>query len=72
MGFSRSDIFQIRAVKSYSEDYTETTNVAYEEQRKNARPEKRITGNIDSYDIIYIWYPNWRGTMPMALPFGRI
>ena len=33
-----SDIFQIRTVKSYPEGYTKTTNVAHEEQRKNARP----------------------------------
>jgi flavodoxin len=32
------DIFQIRKVKSYPEDYTEATNVAREEQRENARP----------------------------------
>src|SRR5271157_2261 len=63
-----SDIFQIRTVKSYPEDYTETTNVAREEQRENARPElTEIVSNMDSYDVIYIGYPNWYGTMPMAV-----
>lgn len=63
-----SDIFQIRTVKSYPEDYTETTNVAREEQRENARPElTEIVDKMDSYDVIYIGYPNWYGTMPMAL-----
>jgi flavodoxin len=63
-----SDIFQIKTVKSYPEDYTETTNVAHEEQRKNARPElTEIVDNMDSYDVIYIGYPNWYGTMPMAV-----
>ena len=28
---TESDVFQIRTVKSYPEDYTETTNVAREE-----------------------------------------
>ena len=63
-----SDIFQIKTIKSYPEDYTETTNEAHEEQRKNARPElTEIVDNMDSYDLIYIGYPNWYGTMPMAV-----
>ena len=63
-----SDIFQIKTVKSYPEDYTETTNVAHEEQRENARPElTEIVDNMDSYDVIYIGYPNWYGTMPMTV-----
>ena len=61
------DIFQIRTVKSYPKDYTETTNVAREEQRENSRPElTEIVDDMDSYDVIYIGYPNWYGTMPMA------
>jgi flavodoxin len=63
-----SDIFLIRTVKSYPEDYTETTNVAHEEKRENARPDlTEIVDNIDFYDVIYIGYPNWYGTMPMAV-----
>ena len=63
-----SDIFQIKPVKSYPDDYTETTNVAKEEQRKDARPELTETvNNMDSYDVICIGYPNWHGTMPMAV-----
>lgn len=63
-----SDIFQIRTARSYPEDYTETTNVAQEEKRVNARPELTETvDNMDSYDVIFIGYPNWYGTMPMAV-----
>ncbi|WP_094605799.1 hypothetical protein SPSIL_005480 [Sporomusa silvacetica DSM 10669] len=63
-----SDVFEIKTVKSYPEDYTETTNVAQEENRNNARPELTATvDDIDSYDVIYIGYPNWWGTMPMAV-----
>lgn len=63
-----SDLFQIRTVKSYPEDYTETTNAAQEEQRNNARPElAEIVDDMDSYVVIYIGYPNWYGTMPMAV-----
>jgi flavodoxin len=63
-----SDLFQIKTVKSYPEDYTETTNVAEEEKKQNARPELTETvDDMDSYDVIYIGYPNWWGTMPMAV-----
>lgn len=39
-----------------------------EELRANARPV--LTGTVadmDSYDVIYLGYPNWWGTMPMAV-----
>lgn len=63
-----SDLFQIETMYSYPEDYTETTNVAQVEKRENSRPE--LTAKIDdmaAYEIIYIGYPNWWGTMPMAV-----
>jgi flavodoxin len=47
-----SEIFKIKTVRSYPEDYTETTNVAKEEQRENARPElTEIVADMDSYDV---------------------
>ena len=63
-----SDLFQIQTVKSYPEDYTETTRVAQDELSGNARPE--LTGTVDdmdAYEVIYLGYPNWWGTMPMAV-----
>lgn len=63
-----SDIFRIETVKTYPEGYQETTEVAKEELRTNARPE--ITGHVDNmpdYEVIYLGYPNWWGTMPMAV-----
>ena len=63
-----SDMFEIKTVKSYPEDYTETTNVAKEELSNNSRPElTEIVNDMDSYAVIYIGYPNWYGTMPMAV-----
>lgn len=65
---TQGDIFRIKTVKPYPEDYTETTNVAQEEKRDDARPEiaERVV-DMDLYDVIYIGYPNWWGTMPMAV-----
>jgi len=63
-----SKLFKIETVKHYPDDYTETTNVAMEEKRKNTRPELTdVIDDMDSYNIIYLGYPNWWGTMPMAV-----
>ncbi|MBP2653622.1 MAG: hypothetical protein H6Q73_1191 [Firmicutes bacterium] len=63
-----SDLFEIKTVKSYPEDYTETTNVAKKELKENARPELAETiNNIADYEVIYLGYPNWWGTFPMAV-----
>ena len=62
------DLFRIEAVNPYPEDYTETTEVAQQELRTNARP--KLTGLLDNladYDILFIGYPNWWGTMPMPV-----
>ena len=63
-----SDTFKIKTARSYPKDYTETTNVAQEEKRKNVRPEltERVE-DMDSYNVVYIGYPIWWGTMPMAV-----
>ena len=61
------DLFQIDTVKTYPEDYTETTNVAQKELRENARPKLiKMVDDISKYDVIFLGYPNWWGTMPMA------
>jgi flavodoxin len=63
-----SDLFQIETVKSYPEDYIETTNVAKDELKKNLRPElKKIINELDSYNIIFLGFPNWWGKMPMGI-----
>jgi flavodoxin len=62
------DLFHIESVKPYPEDYTETTEVAKTELRANARPElTHHVENMDAYDVIFLGYPNWWGTMPMPV-----
>ena len=62
------DEFRIETEKSYPEDYTETTLVAQDELRKKTRPPltAQVTG-MEGYDVIILCYPNWWGTMPMAV-----
>ena len=62
------ELFRIDTVKAYPADYHETTRVAQKELRQNARPELR--GRVDTmgdYDLVFLGYPNWWGTMPMAV-----
>ena len=62
------DLFQVDTVADYPSDYTETTNVAKRELRDNVRPAiVNPPDNIDAYDVVYICFPNWWGTMPMAM-----
>ena len=63
-----ADVFEIKTAKPYPADYHETTEVAKKELREQARPE--IVGGVDNmaqYDTIILGYPNWWGTMPMAV-----
>ncbi len=62
------DLFEIDTVKPYSTDYTTCTQEAQAELRANARPElKEYLDSLDGYDTIFVGYPNWWGTMPMAM-----
>jgi len=63
-----ADLFQVETVKAYPESYHETTEVAKDEKNNNTRPEiKEKVGNIDQYDTIFIGFPIWWGTYPMAM-----
>jgi flavodoxin len=65
---TEGDVFRIDAVKSYPKDYTATTDVAKKELHDNVRPElSSHVENIDSYNVIFLGYPNWWGTMPMPV-----
>lgn len=66
--FTDADIFKIEQVKSYSKDYNECIEQAQKDQQTDARPEiKSYPNNIDDYDTIYLGFPNYWSTMPMAV-----
>ncbi len=61
-------MFHIESVTAYPKDYTDTTEVAKNELRAKARPKlKGQVKNIGAYDVIFLGYPNWWGTMPMPV-----
>ena len=62
------DLLEIETVKRYSDDYYACIDEAQKELRANARPElKSYLESLDDYDNIFVGYPNWWGTMPMAV-----
>lgn len=63
-----ADIFKIEQMRPYSADYNECIEQAQADQRRDARPElKGYPETIDGYDTIYLGFPNYWGTMPMAV-----
>ncbi|MBP1663398.1 MAG: hypothetical protein H6Q19_538 [Bacteroidetes bacterium] len=62
------DLFEIRTAADYPSDYMETTRIARNELRTNARPVlAEYIEDIENYSVIYLGYPNWWGTFPMAV-----
>lgn len=63
-----SDLFEIRTVKTYPLDYEATTEVARQELHDYFRPTlAELLDDVSEYDVIYLGYPNWWGTMPMVV-----
>lgn len=63
-----ADIFKIDQIQPYSADYNECIEQAQADQRRDARPElKGYPETIEDYDTIYLGFPNYWGTMPMAV-----
>ncbi|MDE6029815.1 MAG: flavodoxin [Clostridiales bacterium] len=63
-----ANMFKIVPQVSYSDNYNECIDEAQEDQRRNARPElTEYPESLDEYDVIYLGYPNYWGTMPMCV-----
>jgi len=59
------DIFEIQAVKSYPHDYDAVVKQAKQELDPGYKPSlKTKMENIKPYDLVFIGYPNWCGTIP--------
>ena len=63
-----ADIFRIETVIPYPLDYKKTTEVAGKELREKARPTlSNQTEHMDLYNMVFLCYPNWWGTIPMPI-----
>ncbi len=63
-----ADLFKIEQEVPYAADYDTCIAQAKKDKQANARP-KLVTlpDSLDAYDEIYLGYPNYWGTMPMAV-----
>lgn len=63
-----ADLFSIRTVEQYPDTYDATIDQGQQERSEGARPELAThLENLDSYDTIFLGFPNWWGDMPMAV-----
>ena len=65
---TNGELFEVRATHAYPEAYRATTEQARRELDANFRPTLTAqVANMASHNVIFIGYPNWWGTLPMAL-----
>jgi flavodoxin len=65
---TNGDMFSILTEEVYSSNYDECLSRAQLENSENARPAlKSVPQNMESYDTIFIGFPDWCGTCPMAV-----
>lgn len=61
-------LFSIETVQGYPTTHDSLLEFAYNEKADNARPELSTQiENLDSYDVIFLGYPNWNADLPMPL-----
>ncbi|WP_125143397.1 flavodoxin [Clostridium transplantifaecale] len=66
--FTDADCFLIEPCEAYPEDYYQCIDQARQDLQRNVRPKlKKYPESISPYDVIYLGYPNYWGTMPMAV-----
>ncbi len=62
------DLFSIETVQDYPTTHAPLLEFAYNEKADNARPELATQiENPDSYDVIFLGFPNWNADLPMPL-----
>lgn len=62
------DLFPIVVAEPYPGNYDECLERAADEKAGNARPELvNHVENMDDYDVIFLGFPNWWYTAPMAI-----
>ena len=63
-----AELFKIEQAVPYSADYQPCIAEAKRDLQAHARPElASLPADLDEYDEIYLGYPNYWGTMPMAV-----
>lgn len=63
------DMLELQTVQTYPSDHASTVRQAEQEREDNSRPQlsTQFPKTMHEYDVIFIGYPVWAYTMPMAL-----
>jgi flavodoxin len=62
------DVFEIVSVDTYPSDYDQVVEQAGKELREQYRPKlKTKVKNMESYNVVFVGYPTWWGTIPMPV-----
>ena len=62
------DLFRIETVQEYPGSHDPLLEFAWNKRAEDARPELSAQiENPDSYDVIFLGYPNWNADLPMPL-----
>lgn len=63
-----ADLFEIEPANPYSDEYMTCIEEAKQDLQSGTRPAlKSLPNSLEGYDIIYLAYPNYWRTMPMAV-----
>lgn len=63
-----ADLYRLEPETEYSPNYYACIDQARQDLLKKARPKlKNTPENLEEYDVIYLGYPNYWGTMPMVI-----
>lgn len=63
-----SNIFEIQSVSPYPSEYNEVVEQAKQELQSGYFPElKTEVEGMESYEVVFIGYPNWWGTIPRPI-----
>lgn len=67
-GLTGGDLFEVETAKPYAEGYRDCVEQAKIEWQENIRPAlKKTLESLEAYDTVFVGYPNWFSTMPMAM-----
>lgn len=63
------DLLELQTVQAYPTRHADTVRQAERECKEHFRPQlaTRFPRDMDTYDVIFVGYPVWAYTMPMAL-----
>lgn len=62
-----ADLFELKTVKAYPARYNQTTEQAKNELENDEQIKLKSIPDIETYDTIYLCFPNWWGTYPQAI-----